>query len=360
MVPPGLDPPVLDLYGDVVALTAALVDISSVSGCEARLADALAQALGTQASHLRLDRDGDTLVARSTGSRSRRVLLAGHLDTVPVAGNLPHWRTPTAVYGRGSVDMKGGVAVLAHLAATLVEPSVEVTYVFYDHEEVDSARNGLGRVARTHPEWLAADVAVLGEPTNGLVEGGCNGTLRAEVTLRGRAAHSARAWMGRNAIHAAGAVLSRLEAYVPTEVQVDGLVYREGLSAVGIRGGVAGNVVPDECVVTVNYRFAPSRTTTEAERHVRDVFGGYEVRLTDIAPGARPGLDDPLVGELVAAVGAPVRPKYGWTDVARFAGLGIPAVNYGPGDPALAHADDEHVEVEQIRSCVNRLATWLN
>jgi succinyl-diaminopimelate desuccinylase len=234
-----------------------------------------------------------------------------------------------------------------------------VTYVFYDGEEVESARNGLGRVARQQPELLEADFAVLLEPSNGSVEGGCNGTMRIEVTARGIAAHSARSWMGHNAIHEASSILARLTAYEPRQVDVDGLVFREGLNAVGIRGGVAGNVVPDRCVVTVNYRFAPSTTVEDAYDHLQDLFAGYDVALVDAAPGARPGLDQPAAQAFVAVVGADPKPKYGWTDVSRFSALGVPAVNFGPGDPNLAHTDDEHCPIEQIRHCEAVLYGWL-
>jgi succinyl-diaminopimelate desuccinylase len=253
--------------------------------------------------------------------------------------------------------------VALHLAAALGAPRWDVTWVFYDHEEVEADLNGLGRLVRTHPDWVSGDLAILGEPTAGGVEGGCNGTLRAEVRTRGRTAHSARSWRGVNAVHAAGEVLDRLRRYTAAEVDVDGLVYREGLSAVGIRGGIATNMIPDECVVTVNYRFAPARSTAEAEAHVREVFDSFEVTVTDAAGGARPGLDDPLVAGFVAAVtaatGRAAGPKYGWTDVARFAELGVPAVNFGPGDPMLAHADDEHCPADQVRTCAAALGAWL-
>jgi succinyl-diaminopimelate desuccinylase len=234
-----------------------------------------------------------------------------------------------------------------------------VTFIFYDHEEVDAARNGLGRLARAHPDWLRADFAVLLEPTAGLVEGGCNGTIRVEVTTRGVAAHSARAWMGHNAIHDAGRVLARLQAYAPREVPVDGLVYRESLNAVGISGGVASNVIPDQCVVAVNYRFAPDRSLAEAEQHLRELFEGFDVVVADGAEGARPGLDHPAAAAFVAAIGGEPKPKYGWTDVARFSSLGVPAVNFGPGDALLAHKDDERCPTGQILYCEDALRRWL-
>ena len=360
--------PVLDLRGDLVALFRAVCDVPSVSGDERALADAVEAALSTVA-HLEVVRDGDTVVARTALGRERRVVVAGHLDTVPltVPPNLPTRvvgeGAHAEVWGRGTVDMKGGVAVALALAAELDAPAQDVTWVFYDNEEVASDLNGLGRLARNRPDLLAADFAVLGEPTSAGLEGGCNGTLRVDVRVPGVAAHSARAWTGSNAIHAAHEVLDRLAAYVPQEIEVDGLVYREGMNAVGIRGGIAGNVIPDECVVTVNFRFAPSRSVAEAEQHVRELLAGFEVVLTDAAPGARPGLDDPLAADFAAAVlgvtgGAPA-PKYGWTDVARFAELGVPAVNFGPGDPLLAHKDDERCPVGELALCREALRAWL-
>jgi succinyl-diaminopimelate desuccinylase len=356
----------LDLTADLTTLTAAICDIPSVSRDERALADAVAAALGTYP-HLEVLRDGDTVVARTHLGRPARVVVAGHLDTVPIAANLPTRLEgegeDAVLWGRGTVDMKGGVAVQLALAAALTEPTRDLTWVFYDHEEVDASLNGLGRVARTHPEWLAADFAVLCEPTDAGLEGGCNGTLRVEVRVPGVAAHSARAWTGVNAIHATAEVLARLAAYEPASVEVDGLVYREGLNAVLIGGGVATNVVPDSCVVTVNYRFAPSRSVEEAVAHVRDLFAGYEVVVTDSAAGARPGLDDPTAADFAAAVlavtGGEPAPKYGWTDVARFSALGIPAVNFGPGDPLLAHKDDERLPVRQLALCHDALSAWL-
>jgi succinyl-diaminopimelate desuccinylase len=336
-----------------------LCDVPSVSGDEAMLADAIEDALRSY-QHLSVDRDGDAIVARTQLGRTSRVVIAGHIDTVPVAANLPTRRDGSTLWGRGTVDMKSGVAVALRLAAQVTDPVSDVTYVFYDNEEVAAARNGLGRLVRHHPHWVHGDFAVLMEPTSTLVEGGCNGTLHAVVTLAGRAAHSARWWRGRNAIHAAGPVLERLGAYQPAHVDVDGLIYREGLNAVGIEGGIAGNVIPDRCVIKVNYRFAPSRTQAQAFDHVREVLEGFDVDLVDAAPGARPGLAQPIAAAFVAAMGGQPRAKLGWTDVARFDALGVPAVNYGPGDPQLAHADDEQIDIAQIDSCEQHMRAWLS
>ncbi|GHE29188.1 succinyl-diaminopimelate desuccinylase [Streptosporangium violaceochromogenes] len=348
----------LDLTQDVGALTARIVDVESVSGDEKALADAVEEALRALP-HLRVDRDGEAVVARTALGRPERVVIAGHLDTVPVAGNLPSRLQDGLLYGCGTSDMKAGVAVALRLAAALREPGRDVTYVFYDCEEVEAERNGLLRLSRRHPDWLAGDFAVLMEPTDGEVEGGCQGTLRAEVTTRGRRAHSARSWLGVNAVHAAGAVLEILGAYRARRPVVDGLEYHEGLNAVGIRGGVAGNVIPDECVVTVNYRFAPDLSLEAARTHVAEVFDGFEVRFTDGAPAARPGLTHPVAEAFLAAVGGAPRAKLGWTDVSLFSALGVPAVNYGPGDPNLAHQRGEFVALEKIAACERGMRGWL-
>lgn len=355
----------LHLTAHVADLTAALMDIESVSGNESALADAVEAALRALP-HLSVLRDGDSIVARTNLGRTERVVLAGHLDTVPLPttpgslGTVPSSWDGETLYGRGATDMKGGVAVQLALAAAVRHPSRDVTFVFYDHEEVEASLSGLGRLVEHHPELLTdASFAILLEPTDGAVEGGCNGTMRFRVTTSGRAAHSARAWMGENAIHAAAPILTRLAAHEPQTLTVEGLAYRESLNAVRIHGGIAGNVIPDHCEVEVNYRFAPSRSVEQAEEYVRQLLIGFEVERTDAAAGARPGLDAPAAASFVAAVGAEAKPKYGWTDVARFSALGIPAVNFGPGDPLLAHSDNEHVSRQAVQDCLDALQRWL-
>ncbi|MEY9213738.1 succinyl-diaminopimelate desuccinylase [Thermobifida halotolerans] len=349
----------LDLTADVRDLTAHLVDIESVSGEEKPLADAIEQALRGLA-HLTVLRDGDAVVARTDLGRGRRVVIAGHIDTVPTADNVPSHVADGRLYGCGTSDMKSGVAVQLKLAATVTEPVHDLTFVFYDCEEVEAERNGLRRLAARHPDWLRGDFAVLMEPTGGQIEGGCQGTMRVEVTARGVRAHSARSWMGHNAIHEAGRILDVLRAYTPRRPEVDGLRFHEGLNAVGVTGGVAGNVIPDTCVVTVNYRFAPDHTPASAEAHLRELFEGFDVRVTDVAAPARPGLDHPAAAAFVATVGGGrARAKLGWTDVARMAELGIPAVNYGPGEPTLAHTRDESVSLEEIVTAERRMVAWL-
>lgn len=348
----------LDLFSDVTDLTAAVVDIESVSRDEENLADAVEEALRALP-HLTVVRVGNSVVAQTNLGRAERVVLAGHLDTVPLNGNLPSHVEGDRLYGCGTSDMKSGVAVALKLAATVPEPTRDVTFVFYECEEIEAEHNGLKKLSEARPELLAGDFAVLMEPTGGLIEGGCQGTMRVEVAAKGERAHSARAWMGSNAIHGAGAILDVLRAYEPTRPVVDGLEYREGLNAVFIRGGVAGNVIPDECVVTVNYRFAPDKSPADAEAYLRRIFDGFEVTVVDMSPPARPGLTHPAAAAFAEASGAAVRAKLGWTDVAFFSGIGVPAVNYGPGEPTLAHTKDEYVEIPLITDCERRMRAWL-
>lgn len=352
----------LDLHGDVVELVAALVDIPSESRHEDQIATAIHEGLRS-CEHLSVSRDGNTVIARTDLGLPERVVICGHIDTVPAADNLPHSYEEVDgqpnLAGLGSCDMKGGLGVLLHLAATVTAPTRDVTYICYEAEEIAEAYNGLKRLAGSSPHLLEGDFAILMEPSNAAVEAGCQGTLRAQVKVTGRRAHSARSWRGVNAIHEAAEVLERLARYHPARVIIDGLEYREGLNAVGISGGVAGNIIPDECLVTVNYRFAPNLTPAQAEHHVRTVFHDMDLTVLDVAAGALPGLTRPAAADFLAMTGQSAQPKFGWTDVARFTALGVPAVNYGPGDPSLAHARDERVPIAQIRAVADVMSGWL-
>ncbi|WP_169252060.1 succinyl-diaminopimelate desuccinylase [Brevibacterium sp. 'Marine'] len=358
--------------GDPAELTGRLCAVESVSGNETVLADAVVDVLERISAgpgpDLEILRDGDTIIARTNLGLAERIVVAGHLDTVPVEDNLPPVRThmtgenypaDEVIWGRGACDMKAGVAMQLATAAALTAPNRDVSWVFYDHEEVDASLNGLGRVSRNQPDWLTGDFAILGEPSNASVEGGCNGTIRVDVTTTGVRAHSARAFMGVNAIHSAAEVLTRLAEFETDTVTVDGLDYRESLSAVNIRGGVAGNVVPDECVVSVNYRFAPSKSAAEAESFLREFFTGFDVVVTDAAEGARPGLDRAIAQDFIDTLGLSPAPKLGWTDVSRFSALGVPAVNFGPGNPLYAHKSDEHVKVTEVDQATATLRSYL-
>lgn len=353
----------LDLTADPVELTAAMVDIPSVSGEEKPIAEAVEHALRAQAPHLEIVRNGEAVLARTNQERGERVVLAGHLDTVPINDNLPLRRTGSGadevLHGCGTVDMKGGDAVMLYLAATLTEPSYDLTFVFYDCEEIAAERNGLNRIQRDMPDWLSGDLAIVCEPSNSVIEAGCQGTIRVEVRTSGQRAHTARAWMGENAIHAASPILARLGEYTPRQPEIDGLRYHEGLQAVRIEGGVAGNVVPDSCVVTINHRFAPDKSLAEAEEQLHELFDGFDVTVVDASQGALPGLTAPPAARLVEVAGGKPVAKLGWTDVARFASLGLPAVNFGPGDPTLAHTQQENVHTSDIRTCADVLTRFL-
>ncbi|MGI8882270.1 MAG: succinyl-diaminopimelate desuccinylase [Jatrophihabitans sp.] len=352
----------LDLSVDAAGLTAALVDVESVSENEVQLTDAVESALRALPA-LAVDRYGNVVVARTMLGAVSRVVLAGHLDTVPIADNVPSIRDGDVLRGCGTSDMKSGDAValrIAYLVGTgALQPATDLTWIFYDCEEIAAERNGLTALARDQPADMRADLAILLEPTGGVLEGGCQGTMRAVARLTGRRAHSARSWLGVNAVHAAAPLLQYLADYRPRRVVVDGLEYREGLNAVAVEGGVAGNVIPDECRVTVNFRFAPDRSEAEAEAHVREVLAGVDVEVIDSAPGARPGMDAPLTRALAAAVGGEPRAKLGWTDVARFARLGVPAVNFGPGDPNLAHTREEWVSAAAVGAAEESLVRFL-
>lgn len=368
----------------------------SVSDDETALADEV-EAFFREQSHLTVHRLGDTVVASTSLGRGQRVVLAGHLDTVPVIDNFPPlWLEPgdkrirddvasanpgqRVMFGRGATDMKASDAVMLYLAATMTAPKYDLTYVFYDHEEVVAEKNGLGKVARAHPDWIQGDFAIIGEPTDCGIEGGCNGTMRFDVVTHGVAAHSARAWMGENAIHKAAEVLGRLAAYVPQDVEVDGLTYREGVNATLISGGKGTNVIPDECRIHVNYRFAPDKDLPAAKalmmgtdagaemgngehRATGGMFEGFDIEMKDESPSARPGMDAPLARSLADLVeqktGLAPQAKLGWTDVARFSSIGVPAVNLGAGSPLLAHKADEQIPESQLVLLTDILEQWL-
>jgi succinyl-diaminopimelate desuccinylase len=350
---------------DLLALTAQLVDIPSVSHDEEAITDFFEAELRA-VPWLDVERVGRNLVARTSLGRSMRVILAGHTDTVPVNENATARIDGDTLWGLGSCDMKGGLAVQLELARTLSEPAVDVTYVFYECEEVDERFNGLVKLLGSRPDLLAGDAAILGEPTDARVEAGCQGSIRMAVRLKGERAHTARPWMGRNAIHRLGDVLARFASYEGRRPVLNDCEFREALQAVGVKGGVAGNVVPDLAEVTVNHRFAPDRTIAEAEAHVRSLLEGVvdeetgdELEVLDSSAPAPPSLDHPLLASLVASTGEPPRAKLGWTDVAFFARAGIPATNFGPGDPTLAHSRDERLERSSIEAAYTALERLL-
>lgn len=355
----------LDLFADPVDLTAALVDIESPSHHEEAIADAIEEALrGLE--HAQVQRFGNTVVARTDFGLPSRVVLAGHIDTVPLADNTPHRLSDGILHGCGSVDMKSGMACYLNAFARLAQPGKaahDLTVIAYEAEEVASKYNGLARLEREHPELLAGDIALLGEPSGGIIEAGCQGSIRVFVEAHGTRAHSARSWLGHNAAHDLAPALTRLAAYEPRSVVIDGCEYREGLNVVGLEGFVATNTIPDHARLVVNFRYAPDRSVEDAKAHLEEALAledGLELIYDDVAPAALPGLGDPVAADLVKAVGGKFRAKFGWTDVARFSSLGVPAVNFGPGDPGFAHKPDEQCPVDEISQVSAQLIDYLS
>ena len=343
---------------EIGALTLDLVNIASVSQDEQAIADSIQAAL-VEVKHLKVSRISNSIIAQTNFGANQRVVIAGHLDTVPANNNFPGKKTSTEVIGLGSVDMKSGIAAALKLAAALTNAKYDVTYLFYESEEIETKYNGLELITKQAKDLLNCDFAILMEPTNGIIEVGCQGTLRFQVSARGTRSHSARWWNGENAIHALTPVLEILNSYKSREPIIDGHKFREGLQAVKINGGVAGNVVPDEVTMTINHRFAPDTTPAEAEENMKKLFKDFNFQLLDVASGAPTGLNNELIKDFVSKIGTAIAPKFGWTDVARFAAAGIPAINFGPGDPNLAHHPDEAVKIKQIEDVFASLKDWL-
>ena len=372
-------------------LTAELVAIPSVSHNEQEIC-AYVEAELRKLPWLEVERIGDNLVARTDLGRPSRLLLGGHLDTVPPSGpdgDVGLRRDGDILWGTGSSDMKGALAVYLMLARQIPEPSIDVSYVFYAREEVARKYSGLLELQAARPDLLECDAAILGEPTDGVIEAGCQGGLRASVKVVGKRAHAARAWMGENAVHGLAPLLSALRAYQPRKPVIDGCEFHESMQAISATGGIAGNVVPDEAEVVISHRFAPDHTTTEAEHHVRDFVArafaaeGYvvedhndgsssnpefKIEILDTAPACPPSLDHPLLQSLIEAVTSnpglpdittPVRAKLGWTDVAFFGEQNIPAANFGPGNPLLAHAPNEQISAPSLHHNYETLASVL-
>ena len=343
---------------EIGALTLDLVNIASVSQDEQAIADSIQAAL-VEVKHLKVSRISNSIIAQTNFGANQRVVIAGHLDTVPANNNFPGKKTSTEVIGLGSVDMKSGIAAALKLAAALTNAKYDVTYLFYESEEIETKYNGLELITKQAKDLLNCDFAILMEPTNGIIEVGCQGTLRFQVSARGTRSHSARWWNGENAIHALTPVLEILNSYKSREPIIDGHKFREGLQAVKINGGVAGNVVPDEVTMTINHRFAPDTTPAQAEENMKKLFKDFNFQLLDVASGAPTGLNNELIKDFVSKIGTAIAPKFGWTDVARFAAAGIPAINFGPGDPNLAHHPDEAVKIKQIEDVFASLKDWL-
>jgi succinyl-diaminopimelate desuccinylase len=342
----------------------ALVDIASESRDEAAILAHIRSRLAA-IPDLTLAEDRDAVLAALPVRRSDvpLVLLAGHVDTVPLAGAAhPGRREAGAIVGRGAADMKGALAVMLALAEDGVTGSAaDVGYLFFGREEIPITGSALLPALERTPVLRGAALAIVLEPTANELEVGCNGNLSARVTVRGRAAHSARPWLGDNAIHKAIEALGPLADLPIRDVDVDGLVFREVVSVTTIEGGVAGNVVPDHVEARVNFRYAPTVRPEQAEARLRELLGHDRIELEIIGNGP-PGpvcLDNPLVSALRRAGRLAVRPKQAWTPVAEFGMVGVDAVNLGPGDPRYAHTDDERVAVDALVGTYDIVSAFL-
>lgn len=348
----------MNINQELGKLTLDLVNISSVSKDEKSIADSIEESL-QELSHLKLTRVNNSLVAQTNFGNKQRLVIAGHIDTVPANNNFPGKMNNSEIVGLGSVDMKSGIAVALKLAAEITNSKFDITYLFYESEEIETKFNGLELITKQQKDLLNCDFAILMEPTNGILEVGCQGSLRFEVSAIGKRSHSARWWNGENAIHKTNKILEILNNYKSREPEIDGYKFREGLQAVKINGGIAGNVVPDSVNVSINHRFAPDTTIDQATANMKTLFKEFNFHLVDAANAAPTGLANPLIKEFVSSIGKEIAPKFGWTDVARFANAGIPAINFGPGDPNLAHHPDEKVSISQINEVYESLEKWL-
>lgn len=333
---------------DVVELTRWLCSVASPIGEEAHLCDevlARARSWRPAAEPVRVLNSIAVPLTRGTGGP--RVVLAGHLDTVRTQHDGPTRIEGDRLFGAGAADMKSGLALMIAAAEDASSrPRADLTLVFYSREEGPFAENELGPLLAQHPELARADLAICLEPSYSKLQLGCIGSIHAKVTTRGRTCHSARPWEGKNAIHGAWTLLRDLDAREPVETTIDGMKYRAVMSATLANGGRGRNVIPDAFELNVNYRFLPSTSLAEAEAELRAFFGDRaDVELIDRSPSAPPHRSHPLVEKLIAAGVKGVEPKQAWTDVARFAELGVAAVNWGPGDQGEAHQRNESTSV---------------
>lgn len=349
------------MSSEVAERAARYVSIPSVSRDERALADEVERELRA-ARHLEVRRIGDNVVARTRGEAASRVVVAGHLDTVPGEPGVDV--RDGRIVGLGACDMKGSIAMMVELATSARRYVSEVTWVFYAREEIERRSSGLLELQAVDPSLLSGDVAIVTEPTAGRVEAGCQGSATVELTLAGRRAHSARPSNGRNAIHRLAEPLAWLAGYEPRSVELDGVTFVEQRQAVAVAGGVANNVVPDAATLRVNLRVAPDRTTADAVGELREALRGVlgdEDRFVvlDEASPAPPSLGHPVLARLVKRTQREPRAKLGYTDVSFFSSLGMPAANFGAGDPDLAHQAGEFVEVAELERCVGVLGDLL-
>jgi succinyl-diaminopimelate desuccinylase len=336
-----------------------LVDVPSESRDEATLA---AHVLGVLRDGGVDVRDaGDSCILAGVTARGERpfVLLTGHLDTVPAQGNRPGRRDADAVHGLGAADMKGAVAVMLELALARPATTLDLGYVLFPREELPFGESALTPLLEREPGLREADLVVVMEPTANAIHAGCLGNVNATWTFHGRSGHSARPWLADNAIHRAAEGIRAVAQVEPIPHDFDGLRFTEVVSVTRIASGIAGNVIPGEAVATVNYRYAPGRSAADAETWLRDLCDPYGTLVIEgNAPSAPVAVGNPLAQRLIATGDLAVEAKQAWTPVAEFAAAGVDAVNFGPGDPAQAHAREEHVGIDALVRCYETLEAF--
>jgi succinyl-diaminopimelate desuccinylase len=344
---------------DIAQLLLVLLDIPSESRSEQAIAEVVAAAVPLPLTH----RHEETLLFETPRRDGRPfVLLAGHLDTVPAQGNIPGRIEEGVVHGLGASDMKGGLAVMIELARRLADgatPELDVGFLFFPREELAVEHSPLPALFEAAPRVLEAGLVIVLEPTDNTIQAGCLGNLNARVVVRGEAAHSARPWLGRNAIDLALEKFRPFAAVPPLDVDVEGLLFREVLSLTQIHGGIAQNVIPDRVEATLNFRYAPTRTPAQAEARLRELAGDAELEIVSNSPAAHVAAWTPLVERLRAAGEFAVEPKQAWTPVAEFAAQGLDAVNLGPGATRYAHRVDEQVEIAALERTLDALLRFV-
>ncbi|WP_433936102.1 succinyl-diaminopimelate desuccinylase [Sorangium cellulosum] len=341
-----------------------LCSVPSPTGEEQALCSEVAERLGRARLAAPVRRHGDSLVVQVTqGTGGPKIALAGHLDVVRTSHDGPPRIEGDRLYGPGASDMKSGLALMLDLAEGERQDiaGVDLTLVFYAREEGPYLENELALVIEREPGLRALDLAVCLEPSDNKLSLGASGSLHAGLTFRGRTAHSARPWQGENAIYKAGPFLVELASLAPREVEIDGFVYRAVTTATMAQGGRGRNVVPDEFTMNLNHRFPPGTSIQEAQRTIEALVAGRaEIAWRDLSPSAPPHASHPLVVALREAGVAAVEPKQAWTDVARFAELGVPAVNFGPGENAQAHQRNEWASLRKLYEGRAILRRWLS
>ena len=348
---------------DLASRALELVNISSVIGHEGPLADFVEAWAVAHYPREQVRRVSHSMLVGKTVDTRPSIALVGHLDTVPAhPGSGPARREGNRLFGLGSSDMKGALAVMMALAEQIDRPRLPVNLllVLYEREEGPFQESGLGPLFALAPELGQLAFAIALEPTDGAVQVGCVGSLHATLSFHGQAAHSARPWQGKNAIHAAGSLLAELEARSRHEVVVNGHTFFEVMSVTLAKGGRARNVVPEAFELNLNYRFAPGKSLEEAQNDVtRLVAGRCEIAFINLAPSGRVAVGNPHLDRLVRLSGRPAEAKQAWTDVARFSELGVDAVNYGPGETAQAHQRDESASASALDRCAQVLRKLL-